>query len=275
MAKNILKKGFTLGVYNRTPEKTKVLEVEGAHVYKTPQDLAEAVDVVISMVTGPKDVESIMLGENGVSQSKNKNLIAIDMSTIGPTASIYIATSLKKQNIAFLDAPVTGSTYKAETGELTIFIGGNKTIYEKVEPVLKAMGTNLQYMGETGRGQAIKLVNNFLVASTITALAEGMLLADKLALPRKKAAEALENVPALSPFMKLKLKNVVTNSYPVAFSLSNMHKDLNLAVNEAGVLHNESILLLIDKLFNQGMEMNLGKEDLSAILEVLSKKPTK
>lgn len=277
MAKNILKHGFALGVYNRTQEKTKILVEKGATTYTSPKELAENVDVVISMVTGPTDVEEIYLGKNGIAQSHNTNIIAIDMSTIGPKTAKNIAKRLKEKQMAFLDAPVTGSTYKAETGELTIFIGGDETIYEKAKPVLRAMGNDLQYMGASGSGQAIKLVNNFLVAATITALGEAMLLSDALQLPRKKAAKALENVAGISPYMKLKLPNVVKRTYPLAFSLTNMRKDLNLAVNESGMKTENHMFLLpiINDLFNQGMEMDLGNEDLSAILEVLTKNAQK
>lgn len=224
MAKNILEKGFPLIVYNRTVAKTKFLQKLGAQVANSPQDLASKVDLVITMVTAGKDVESILFGDKGVVKGAKKGLMVMDMSTIGKLAAIQIARKLKKYGIELLDAPVTGSTPKAISGELTIFIGGNKKIYERVKDVLSAMGTNLQYMGEVGSGQAIKLINNHLVAVTITALAEGMVLADAMKLSRNKVEEVLKTVPAMSDFMNLKLPNFISNKFPLLFSASNMKK---------------------------------------------------
>jgi len=265
MAKNILKKGFPLSVYNRSPKRLEEFKKMGVLMAVSPKDLADTVDVIITMITGPKDVEEIYLGKNGVGETKNKHLIAIDMSTIGPTA---IKGITKKLPFKLLDAPVTGSTYKAKTGELTIFIGGDEHIYKKVKPVLEAMGTNLQYMGSSGSGQAIKLINNFLVAATITSLAESMLLADALQLSRQKAADVLATVPALSPFMIMKLPNVVKEDFPIAFSLNNMTKDLKLAVGEA-TGKKLSVLKQIEQLYLKAQKEGYGEEDMSAVMKVL------
>lgn len=265
MAKNILKEGFSLTVYNRSPKRLEEFKKLHVPTGASPKELADSVDVLITMITGPKDVEAIYLGKDGVGETKNKNLIAIDMSTIGPTA---IKTIAEKLSIKLLDAPVTGSTYKAKTGELTIFVGGDKAIYEKVKPVLATMGTNLQYMGEQGSGQAIKLINNFLVAATITSLAESMLLADALGLERQKAADVLSTVPAVSPFMIMKMPNVIKEDFPVAFSLNNMTKNLKLAVGEAKG-KKLAILEQIEKLYIKAQKEGLGEEDMSAVMKVL------
>ncbi len=265
MAKSILKNSFPLRVYNRTPKRLEEFKKLNITIANSPKELADNVDVIITMITGPQDVEEVYLGNEGISKTFNKNLIAIDMSTIGPTA---IKTIAKKLSFQLLDAPVTGSTYKAKTGELTIFIGGDKKTYKKVKPVLEAMGTNLQYMGEQGSAQAIKLINNFLVASTIISLAESMLLADTLGLKRQKAADVLATVPALSPFMQMKLPNVVKENFPVAFSLNNMTKDLKLAVSETKGKKLQ-ILKQIETLYLKAQKRGLGEEDMSAVMKVL------
>lgn len=271
MARNILKKGFPLVVYNRTTSKTKVLQKLGAGVVKIPRDLASKVDVVITMVTAGKDVESVLFGNKGIVGGAKKGLIVIDMSTIGKISAISISQKLKKYNIDFLDAPVTGSTPKAISGELTIFVGGNKKTYEKVKDILAAMGTNLQYMGETGSGQAIKLINNQLVASTITALAEAMLLSDALKLPRKKVARVLKTVPAMSAFMNLKVGNFVNNKFPLLFSASNMKKDVSLAMQEAkkGKIK-LPLLSTVEKLYAKARK-KYGDQDMSTVIKVIEK----
>ncbi len=268
MAKNILKGKFSLTVYNRTAAKTKELESLGAKVAKTPAELAQEVDVVITMVTGPKQVEECLFGSGGVVKAAKKGLIVIDMSTIGLKAASRISLALAKRGIEFLDAPVTGSTPKAITGELTIFIGGKESIFKKVQPVLSSLGTSLHFMGGSGAGQAIKLVNNLLVALSMEALAEGMVLADAEGLSRKKVAQVLENTPALSPFQKLKLDQMVKESYPTLFSVANMEKDLKLALAELK-LKKLPVLTKVRQLYKKAKDKGLGNQDIAAILEVL------
>lgn len=269
MARNILKKGFPLTVYNRTASRAKTLQKLGAKVVNSPQDLASQVDVVITMVTAAKDVEDVLFGSKGVAKGARKGSVVIDMSTIGRISAISIASKLKEYGIEFVDAPVTGSTPKAITGELTIFIGASKKTYEKIKEVLSAMGTNLQYIGENGSGQAIKLINNYIVAATITALAEGMVLADVLRLSRKKVGEVLKTVPAMSAFMNLKVDNFVLNKFPLLFSASNMKKDVTLAKQEAKKGQVElPILSTVEKLYSKALK-KYADQDMSTIIKVL------
>jgi 3-hydroxyisobutyrate dehydrogenase len=130
------------------------------------------------MVTAGADVEEVLFGFDGIASSLKPGSIVIDMSTIGVDYATKIGERLAKHGIFFLDAPVTGSTPKAITGELTIFIGGEMEVYEKAKSTLALMGTNLQYMGPTGTGQAMKLINNSLVAFSMIGLSEVMKLAD-------------------------------------------------------------------------------------------------
>lgn len=280
MAKNILRKGFPLTVYNRTISKTKELKKLGATVANTPSELAATSDVIITMVTGPQDVEQVIFDKNGVveglkitkSGKKENNPIVIDMSTIGPKAAVKIFSQLGNRGVDFLDAPVTGSTPKAKTGELTVFIGGKKQVFEKVKPILLSMGTSLFFMGPSGSGQAIKLVNNLIVAETMAALSEGMLLAENLGLSKKKAAEVLENVPALSPFMRLKLPFLVKGKYPVLFSVANMEKDLGLARFEAAQFKSGLPLLkLVHGLYKEAKDSDLSGKDIASIFEILKR----
>jgi 3-hydroxyisobutyrate dehydrogenase len=270
MAKNILKKGFELTVYNRTLEKAEEFKSLGAKVASSPSQVAQNADVIITIVTGPADVEEVLLGANGVALSAKPGTVVVDMSTIGPTAAKKMYADCLKHNVKFVDAPVTGSTPKAISGELTIFVGGEKQDYDKVLPVLQAMGTTVHHLGPSGSGQAVKLINNLLVASTVTALAEGFLLADAQGLPREKLVEALEDVPAVSPFMKMKMQNMLKDDYSVLFSVANLQKDLDLAVAEStGKSQELTILKQVNEYYKQGKEQGLGDLDISAILKVL------
>ncbi len=271
MAKNIRKNGFDLTVYNRTKSKTREFKKLGAKVAVSPAEMARVVDMVITMVTGPRDVTEVIFGENGIIKGAHQGLIVIDMSTIGPSPAVEIGKKLGQIGVEFLDAPVTGSVPKAISGELTIFIGGNVATYQKAKPVLAAMGKALHYMGESGKGQAIKLINNLLVGETITALAEGMLLADYLGLSRKNVMDNLSDVPGVSPFMKLKMSNMVESKFPAIFSLANMRKDFKLALSETKKQKGKlPVLELIERLYAKGINLGFDKEDVSAILKVLS-----
>ncbi len=272
MAKNIHKAGFDLHVFNRSKKKTDEFKKLGAKVHNEIKDLAKEVDVIVTMVTGPKDVKEVLFGKNGIVSTGKRALTIIDMSTIGQTAAIEIAQKLKKYGIHFVDAPVTGSVPRAVTGELTVFIGGAREVVERIKPVLSAMGKTLHHIGENGAGQAVKLVNNHLVAATISALAEGMLLGDILKIKREKLAAALGDTPAFSPFMKLKLPNFVKNNFPTLFSIANMRKDLSLAKKEVQkVKKNLPVLSLIEKFFKSGVKKNLTHEDISAVIKVMKK----
>lgn len=267
MAENILKAGFDLTVYNRTISKTKPLEKSGAKVSQGLEELGKSCDVVVTMVTGPKDVSDVC--KNLI--KNNKQLIIIDMSTIGPKAARKISQTLssKSSNIQFIDAPVTGSTIKAISGDLTIFAGGDKKTFEKVKPVLESMGKDIFYMGQIGNGQAIKLVNNLLVGSGLVALSEAMLLAQSQGLKREDVARALSDVPAVAPFMKLKMPNMVKDNYPTAFSVDNMSKDLNLAEKETK--KSLPILKTTAKLYRKAKKNGWGDLDNSAVIKVLEK----
>lgn len=269
MAKNILKAGFTLTVYNRTQSKTKELKSLGAKVAKTPQELAKQSDVIITMITAGKDVEEVLFGKNGIVDGAKKGLIIIDMGTIGPTYAKKIAQKLQKYNIEYLDAPVTGSTPGAINGTLTIFVGGKKEIFEKVKPVFLAMGKTLHYMGANGMGQAIKMINNFILAACFETLSECMLLADVMKLPRDKVSEVLQTVPAASPMMKLKLPSYITEDFPLLFSMVNMSKDVTLALKELKKTNKKlPTLENMEKLYKKALK-KYADEDFTAIIKTL------
>ncbi len=269
MAKNILNSGFELHVYNRTKQKTNELRDLGAIVCDTILDLTSNVDVLITIVTGPKDVEEVLFGDGGVVSAKKKNITVIDMSTIGPTAAKSIGEKLKQHSIDFLDAPVTGSVPRAITGELTIFIGGEKSVVEKIRPVLLAMGKSLHHIGPVGSGQAVKLINNHLVATTVSALAEAILLGDVLQIDREKIVSALVETPVFSPFMKLNLPNFVKDEYPTAFSVANMYKDLAIALEEINKSKTElPILEMVKEFYKKSIEKGLGNADISSVIKI-------
>lgn len=272
MAKNIQKAGFSLTVYNRDPKKTTEIAKLGATLAKNPKDLANLSDVIITMVTAAGDVESVLFGPDGIIHAENKKLIVIDMSTIGPTPAKKIAQRLDLYSIKFIDAPVTGSTPKAISGELIIFIGAAPEDYAQVKPLLLSMGKSLHHLGPVGSGQAFKMVNNYLIASTIASLSESVLLADTLGISRKLSTTVLTTVPAVSPIMNLKLPNYTSNEFPLLFTMKNMDKDITLAISELKK-QNKSlpILAAIHEAYAKAIEDGLVGDDFSAIIKSLEK----
>jgi 3-hydroxyisobutyrate dehydrogenase len=270
MAKNIVTKWQELFVWNRTIERTKELEKLGAKVCDTKKVLAKEVDILILMVTAGEDVEDILFGSDEIVSTLKNGSIIIDMSTIGVEWSTQIGERLSKYDIFFLDAPVTGSTPKAITGELTIFIWGEKEVFERAKPVLSLMGTNLQYMGPSGSGQAMKLINNALIAFSMIGLSEVMKLSETMGLPLERTAEVIKTLPVGSPYTAMKVDNFVRNEYPMMFSLANMHKDITLAFGEMEK-HGLSLdmLSLAAKKYEQGVEEGYWNEDVSAIGKII------
>ncbi len=273
MGKNILKNGFPLFVYNRDNSKTKELHKLGAVPTKSPAELASQVDVLITMITGPKDVKQVLFGKNGVVKGAKKGLVVIDMSTIGKKAAVEIGDKLEKNNIEFLDAPVTGGTPGAIAGELVIYVGGKESVFDKVRPVLSAIGTHIHHIGTTGSGQGVKLINNHLIAAGVVALSESMLIADEMKLSRKKVNEALRSAPIISVQMTRIMPNYETDEYPVKFSIANLKKDLSLAVAE---LKKEKkrfkLLSLTESLYKKAVKEKLENNDYSAIMKIIERK---
>lgn len=272
MALNIHKKGFLLSVFNRTPAKLSEFKKLGITTYDSPAELAANCDVVITMITAPKDVKEVALGKNGIIEGAKPGLVHIDMSTIGPSAAREIAKGLSKRRIKFVDAPVTGSTDRAKTGELVIFAGGEKKTVEEVMPVLKAMGTEINYMGETGSGQAIKLVNNLIGGETIAVLGEAFVLGLSLGLTKKAIYEALKNTFSISPNMRNKMPMIVSGKYPVMFSVANMRKDLKLGLTEKDSSTPLPILKTTEAIYKRTMDEGFGGEDISATFRIISEK---
>lgn len=272
MAKNIHKAGFPLVVFNRNPAKTEDFKSLGVTVVDSPAKVGEQADVIITMVTAPADVKAVLFGENGAIHSNTRTKLVIDMETIGPTAAREIAAELAKSNIDFMDAPVTGSLPKAKSAELTIFAASKPDIFETYKEVLEAMGTNIKYVGEIGKGQSVKLINNYLITHSFIGLAYCLKLADAMKLERKQLMEAIFDAPVVSDFMRLKLPNMVNDTHPLLFTVENIIKDTELAQFEAaqGNIEIGNIQEYID-LYKQAKEMGLGGEDVSTIMHVFDK----
>lgn len=270
MVKNLLNAGFTVYIYDRSAKRQHEVEALGGKGMTSPKELAEHAELIITMVPAGEHVRSALFEPNGVVQALRKPRLIIDMSTIGPTAAKSIGDDLKKNGIAFMDAPVTGTVPKAENATLTIFVGASEADYEYALPVLQAFGTAIHFMGPYGTGQSMKIVNNYIITMSVIGLAEAMVLAERMGLDRQHVGEVLSHVPCMSEHMKFKIPNFMSDTYPLFFSVQNKVKDLNLTALEAekGKTKLES-LTYMSNLYQRAVDAGLEGEDMSIIFKIL------
>ena len=179
MADNLIKAGYNLVVYNRTKSKADDLIKLGAELGDSPSDVAKKCKYVITMLTDSPDVQQVILGESGVLEGIQPGSIVIDMSTISPTVTKEINQRLSEKDSSLLDAPVSGGSWGAIEGTLSIMVGGSKSDFESCAHLFEAMGKNIIHTGSSGMGQTTKLVNQILVAGTMNAVAEALVFAAK------------------------------------------------------------------------------------------------
>ena len=192
MVRNLIKAGFDVTVYNRTASKAERLAEAGARKVNSAGELAEGNSVIITMVSDTPDVESIILGENGIIESVKPDSVVIDMSTISPQATRNIAARLAEKDVHMLDAPVSGGEQGAIDGTLSIMVGGDARILQRCRPVLEAMGKAITHVGPGGMGQTVKLMNQILVAGTLNAVVEALVFAQKQGVDLGQAIDAVK-----------------------------------------------------------------------------------
>lgn len=236
MSLNLLKAGFSLTVWNRTRAKADDLVRAGARVAATPRDLAANADVVITIVSDPPALESILWGTDGVLAGLQRGSILIDSSTVSPALARRAAAASAERGADFLDAPVTGGTWGAEKGELVFMVGGKKETLERVQPVLAAMGKKFFPLGDNGAGQTVKLAMNSLLALQVTSLCEALALVMGAGIAGEKLVEVMQSSMARSGLLDVKAPLILKRNYPPSFPLRLMHKDLGLALDLANQL---------------------------------------
>ena len=236
MAKNLLKAGYPLTVWNRTKSKMEELLSLGADGANSPKEVAENSDVVITMVTDSPDVEEVVLGPLGVIEGAKLGLVLIDMSTISPYVTRQVAKKLSEKRVKMLDAPVSGGEIGAEEGTLSIMVGGPREVYEECLPILKVLGKRITYMGESGMGQITKLCNQVICALNIQAVCEGLILGAKARLDLKKLLEVVTAGAAGSWMLSNLGPKMVKRDFKPGFKMSHQQKDLRLALSFAAKL---------------------------------------
>ena len=233
MAQRLLDAGYPLAVYDRTPQRAQEVVERGAQVANTPKELAAGCSLVMACVTDDRAQETVMLGPEGALAGIRAGSIVIDLSTVSPEASRRLYQAMKEKSVSVLDAAVSGSVPQVEQGSLVIFVGGDREIFERCQPVLSVLGKQRFYMGGSGMGTTMKLVVNTMLGLGMQALAEAIALGERAGVEKDLLLEVLDQTAVLTPGQKSKLQNVRQEVYPNSFALSLMHKDFALVLEQA------------------------------------------
>ncbi|MBW5447063.1 NAD-binding protein [Cohnella sp. CFH 77786] len=269
MAANLLRKGYSVSVYNRTPGKADELISLGADVVPSPAETARSADVVITMISNDDAVENVYYGDNGILQGLQPGTAVIDCSTVSPALSLRLAADIQAKFAYFLDAPVTGSKPAAMDGTLLFMVGGDKQVVDEQRDVLLAMGREIVHTGPNGSGSTAKLAHNTIVGINAAGLIEGMALAAKGGIDASAFLKIVLSGGASSKQAELKGRKIIDHDFGVQFSLALMLKDLKLSsvlTDKLGV--STPMLETAKSLFQIGHSSGLGELDLSALAQV-------
>jgi len=233
MSMNLLRAGFNITAWNRTPSKMKLLLDAGAKGAKSPREVAEASEIVVDIVTDSSDVEEVLLGPNGVIHGAKPRTIVVDMSTISPSVTRRIAEELGKKGVRMLDAPVSGGDIGAREGTLSIMVGGDPEAYEECLPVFRAMGKTITHVGGSGMGQTVKLVNQILVGMNMLGVAEALMFASRSGVDLGKCLTAISGGAAGSWQLTNNGAKLLRGDLEPGFKVKDYLKDLRLIMEVA------------------------------------------
>jgi 3-hydroxyisobutyrate dehydrogenase-like beta-hydroxyacid dehydrogenase len=238
MAANLQRKGFAVTAWTRTAGKAQAwaAEHEGARAAATPAEAAADADIVITMVVDGAQVEALLLGPDGAgaaARGGRDGVLFVDMSTIAPADARRIGAALAQQGHAFVDAPVTGSSPKAEDGTLTIMAGGTEDAFARARPAFEAMGATIVHVGELGHGQVIKLINNAVAAANAATLAQALVMGAGTGVDLDALIAIMRAGSASSTMVTLKAEPMRDHAYDTLFKTEHMLKDVRLCLEEA------------------------------------------
>jgi 3-hydroxyisobutyrate dehydrogenase-like beta-hydroxyacid dehydrogenase len=234
MAASLRRAGFEVTAWTRTPGKAQAWADEhGGTAAATPAEVARASDVVVSMVVDGAQVEAILLGENGAAAGAREGALFVDMSTIAPADARRIGAALEQRGLRFVDAPVTGSSPRAEDGTLTIMAGGEAADVQRAMPLFEAMGETVVHVGALGHGQTIKLINNAVAAANAATVAQALVMGSATGVDLEALEQVLAAGSGASTMLSLKAGPMRRHDYATLFKTEHMLKDVRLCLEEA------------------------------------------
>src|SRR5262245_294936 len=233
MAANLARAGFTVTAWNRTSGRAPELDELGVTRAETAAAAAAAADIIVVCVSDTPDVEEVLFGPDGAAAGARSGTLLIDCSTIAPGPTREFAERLAANGVAMIDAPVSGGSEGAQKATLTIFVGGEAEDLQRAQPVLEALGKTITHVGPVGSGQAVKAVNQVILAGTYLGVAEGIVLAIKAGLDVEQVVGALSGGAARSWVLENRSGRMIANDYPLGFKVALHRKDLGIALELA------------------------------------------
>ncbi|PDW47004.1 hydroxyacid dehydrogenase [Helicobacter pylori] len=268
MATRLHDANLEVSVYNRTESKAAPLKEKGVAVYTSPIDLAAKVDLVFIMLSDKTAIDAVLAPKFWEQMSKK---IVVNMSTIAPLESLALEKIAQKHQVTYLEAPVSGSVSVAKAGALLILAAGEEEMVTQLKPVLAHLGSQIFYLGKIGQGARAKLSINSLLAQMGVAYSEALLLAKHLGVDAELFLQIIGQSGMNSPLFQAKKGMWLQDSYPAAFSLKLMLKDIRLANNEAGEAIELPFLFKVQELYSQAEKSGLGEMDMAAVYHYLEK----
>ena len=271
MARNLLRAGHSVALWSNTTAKARKLAGDEKGIFcDTPKQVAEHADYIFLCVGDTAMAKEVLLGASGVIQGIHPGAVVADCSTISPSESRKIGEAFKAKGADFLDAPVTGSTPGAESGNLTLMIGGDQAAFERIRPYLEPMGKKIYFCGGPGMGLQAKLTQNLVLSNILMAFNEGMVLATKGGMDPKLMLEILDNSAAKSGLIAYKAPFVFKRDFTTNFSVKWMHKDIGLMLESGQELDVPLPLTgLTRQLFQTAITTGHGDEDICSTIKVL------
>src|SRR5947209_382068 len=270
MAHNLMKAGYKLVVYNRSQAPVKELAADGATGADSPKAVASQSDVVITMLPDSPQVQEVMTGKEGVLAGAKAGTLVIDMSTISPVVTQEVAKAALAQGVRMLDAPVSGGDVGAQQGTLSIMVGGSAEDFEQAKPIFEVLGKTVVHVGGTGAGQVVKACNQIVVALTIEAVSEALVLGSKAGVDPAIIIKVLSGGLAANRVMEVRGPNFLQHNFQPGFKIALHHKDLGIALSagrEYGVAL--PVTAIVDQMLQALKQRGQGDQDHSAILTLI------
>ncbi len=270
MARNLMRAGYDLVVHNRSRGPVEELVAEGAEAAGSPREVAENSGMVFTMLPGPPEVEEVVAGEDGLLRGATEGSLLVDMSTSSPLLARKLARIARERGVGVLDAPVSGADVGAKEGTLSIMVGGDEENFERARPLFDVMGKTVVHVGESGAGQTVKACNQIVVALTIEAVSEALVLGSRAGVNPGKVIEVLSGGLAGNKVMEVKAEKFLSRDFEPGGKVEFHHKDLGIALEAAkeyGVVL--PVTAVVDQMFGALMAKGRSGWDHCALLTLI------
>jgi 2-hydroxy-3-oxopropionate reductase len=270
MARNLLEAGYELVIHNRSRGKIEELVAEGAEAAESPKEVADNSGIIFTMLPGPPEVREVVIGEDGLLRGAGEGSLLVDMSTSSPVLAKELARIAREQGVGILDAPVSGGDVGATEGTLSIVVGGDEEDFVRAKPLFEVMGRTVVYVGESGTGQTVKACNQIVVALTIEAVSEALVLGSKSGVDPAKVIEVLSGGLADNSVMEVKAEKFLSRDFEPGGKVESHHKDLGIAL-EAGREHEVPlpVTAIVEEMFEALVAKGRSGWDHSALITLI------